>query len=214
MTSPSISQAPTSPTTCDECGAGRRSGTAIECEFCGVAFPVQYGPTPGATPHAQRFRALHEYSGPLLRPSQNLAAAGKAPVLMVVFGICFFVAWITIGSVIIKAFTRAPGPMVLFPIMIVLFGAGAMLASVFKYQKFRSHPITQRKVLIVDSRISVRSNRDGRARSTHFTTVEDQRGRREELITLPEAVPATCRGDMGIAHLRGSTLIHFGRVPV
>jgi hypothetical protein len=142
--------------------------------------------------------------------------AGKASPFTAVFMGLFLVAWLAIGGSITVGFaSMGLGPLVLFPLALVTFGAVAMVRGGLKYQRFLNSPIVPTPALVVDERIQVSGGgKNSSASTNYFTTLEVRGGKRTEHKTIEAAASQACPGDVGVAYLRANTLVHFERVRV
>jgi len=205
---------------CDDCGARATRFDARFCDFCGAELPRPKDAAPsgpgGVSQNATgRFEALERHPETKRLLAYTPEDAGKASPATMIFGVVFLVLWITIGSVVIKGFSMAPGPMVLFPIAILGFGVVVMVGKAIQYSNFRNAPIQRQPALIVDERIEVSGGgKNSSVRTQNFTTLEHPGGKRTEVKSIPAAAGQAHPGDIGIAYLRANTLVHFGRVPV
>ncbi len=209
---------------CEKCAAQASRHDARFCEYCGAELPkivaqpqpIVVQPGGAALGLEERFRALKAHPDWERLKVYLPEDAGKASVAAVGFSGFFLVIWIAAGGFITTMFAAVGGgAFALIPMGIVGLGLVMMLSGAAKYHKFRNAPVLPIEALVVDERVQVSGGgENSRARTSYFTTLEFEGGKRTEHHTIDSAASEACPGDVGMAYLRDNRLVCFKRVSV
>ena len=161
---------------------------------------------------AARFEALreHPHVAELLRhvPAEAARATGLGRLAPLVALALVAVA----GIAVTLAFAVFCAPLALLPLTILvlcLFGMAKQLT----VRSAEDGPLARHLALVVEGRSEISSGPDLQEATDH-TTLELEDGSRHEVPTLRDVATEIAPGDIGVAFLRGGTLVEFGRVSV
>ena len=181
------------------------------CEYCGSALPsAQPAPRP-AEPTADlatRFRALRVH--PELE--QLLEATPEAPELVqeTAVGLIALLVFGLIGLFVAVGFFTICPPLGVIPLALILFGAIAMTRRFAKTRAALRAPLETRPALVVEARMKLEGEGEyTSARTRHLATLLFEDGERRELDVLERVAGRLSSNLLGVAYLRGDTLIAF-----
>jgi hypothetical protein len=199
--------------TCPQCGAAIKRGDGRFCSHCAAALPDRPRITPDEwSTHAERFDEAEgdaQHAAALSAPAPE-PSWGSTVILPAVF----LAIWVVFGGFLISRAATGPGGMVIFPIVIVGFGAifiGTMIAKALRKAKA---PVERQLAVVIGDRTEITthgSSDDRRTSTSYYATLQFKDGSRLELPTRGGIVGQTTRGDIGLAVMRGGDLVDFHR---
>jgi hypothetical protein len=199
---------------CPRCGAPVAKRSARFCDHCGAELaPAPTAASAAALPDTpERFDALraHAHARELLAATPPSPAGRWRELGCVVFSLAAFVV-VGLGMMLVASALFPP--FVAIVAAILVFGLIAVGAEAWRRMRAVAAPLERLEACVIDERVAIVGG-DGATRTRYFVTLSFPDRTRRELEAVAPVAGAVTRGDMGIAFLRGETLIDFRRVPV
>jgi hypothetical protein len=197
---------------CSGCGAAIDEPEARYCGRCGDALAPPQPESPPTSPLgdvAARFAALraHPHTEELLRHEPGGESSGRLMPLLAIALVVLVGLGVTLG---LAAFCA---PLALLPLTLVVLCVYAMAKQLGAPSASDEGPLARHLALVVEGQAGIESGPD-LGQVADRTTLQLEDGSRHDVPTLGEVAARIAPGDIGVAFLRGGTLVEFGRVSV
>jgi hypothetical protein len=203
---------------CPACGAKLAEASASDCIYCGAVLAAAEAPVPAAASQtlslSERFAAAERHPG--FRQLQRHEPSSGPHLVQNAVGLVGGVVFAAIALALSSGFVNNEffGLMRFMPLLFVAVGVGMVIFYLSRMTKLVSSPLERRTALIADKRTEVSGGGNSDARTRYFVTLEFKDGRREEYDVSGDLTGQVASGDVGVAYLKGQTVLDFRRLQV